>query len=313
MGKFTLGGSAQTVALNFNTNAPLDDRTVVTTKASLIGTDTWIKAGYLFKGLITSVQETNELYMYIGNIGTTFPDDFLPNTTTINPSVSDETIAKYWKKVSSSGLEDLSGVFAFKGLAEAINPDQSIITTRVITTQQVKNEQQQVIKNSEPLYCVTTAYEFDMDVYYGWGTSLEDIRFWTDTTTVNSSTLQYDKGAQMNVTAYEFNDKLYYPTGIEGKYESIDGQVVYIKDNKVYETEDFTKTSIGDATEVTYTGYAFTEKTPKIILNEDTTSETIPASPDNSGHVYQIGENEYASNGQIWVKLGSPVEDWIIL
>ena len=312
MGKFTLGGSAQTVALNFNTNAPLDDRTVVTTKASLIGKDTWIKAEYLFKGLITSVQETNELYMYIGNIGTTFPADFLTDTTTTNPNVSDETIAKYWKKVSSSGLENLSGVFAFKGVAEAISPDQRIITTREVATATVTDDEGKVITDSEPLYCVTTAYEFDMDVYYGWGTSLNDIRFWTDTTTVTSGTSQYDKGEQLSVTAYEFNNKLYYPTETKDKYESVDGEVVYIKENQVYQTAD-SQTSLGHANEVSYKGYAFKEKTSKLLLEADADSESISASSDNSGHVYQIGENEYASNGQIWVKLGSPVEDWIIL
>lgn len=242
----------------------------------------------------------------------------LVNVVDSNGNLTDSYIIKdkagnLKKLASDSDLSALSGVFTFKGVAEAINQDQSIITTRKVITTAVTDENGKVITPSEPLYCITTAYEFDTDVYYGWGTSLEDIRFWTDTTAVNSSTLQYDKGASMDVTAYEFKDKLYYPTGTEYEYESIDGQVVYIKDDKVYETEDFTKTSIGDATDVTYTGYAFTEKTPKIILNEDTTSETITASPDNSGHVYQIGENEYASNGQIWVKLGSPVEDWIII
>jgi hypothetical protein len=117
----------------------------------------------------------------------------------------------------------------------------------------------------------------------------------------------------MDVTAYEFKDKLYYPTGTEYEYESIDGEVVYINDNKVYEANDFSQASLGDTTVVTYTGYTFTTKEQQISLAENTTSESIPASPDNSGHVYQIGENEYASNGQIWVKLGSPVEDWIIL
>lgn len=239
---------------------------------------------------------------YIGMMVTAYDSGNVYVLTSKNPIT--------WKEIGTD-LSGLSGVFTFKGVAEAVSPDQSIITTRKVTTAGTDDQGKPI--PSESLHCVTTAYEFDMDVYYGWGTSLEDIRFWTDTTTVNSNTPQYDKGGQTEITAFEFNDKLYYPTGTKGKYESIDGEVVYIADNKVYETDDFTKTSIGDAIEVTYIGYAFAEKTEKIVLEENTTSETIIAAPDNSGHVYQIGENEYASNGQIWVKLGSPVEDWIIL
>lgn len=272
--------------------APLDVRSIVDSFSSIKNSLNAFKTS------------TGDDTSYIGMMVTTYDSGNVYVLTSKNPIT--------WKEIGTD-LSGLSGVFTFKGVAEAINQDQSIITTRKVITTAVTDENGKVITPSEPLYCITTAYEFDMDVYYGWGTSLEDIRFWTDTTTVNNSTTQYDKGVQMDVTAYEFIDKLYYPTGTEYEYESIDGEVVYITDNKVYETDDFTKTSIGDATEVTYIGYAFAEKTENIALNEDTTSETITASPDNSGHVYQIGENEYASNGQIWVKLGSPVEDWIII
>lgn len=216
------------------------------------------------------------------------------------------------KLASDSDLSGLSGVFKFKGVAEAINQDQSILTIKLLKTQEITDENGKVTTPSEPLYCVTSAYEFDMDVYYGWGTSLDDIRFWTDTTAVTSSTSQYDKGEQLLVTAYEFNNKLYYPTETKDKYESVDGEVVYIKENKAYQTSDF-QTILGNVKAVSYDGYDFKEKLSKLLLEANTTSESIPASPDNSGHVYQIGENEYASNGQIWVKLGSPVEDWIIL
>lgn len=321
--KLVTGSEPKSGAMIFKTGAPLDDRTAVRCKAALISqtalgevdpdtkqsTD---KKGWIFNGLITADCQTGDIYVLYDRASLELLSD--EAILALTDAQIDEKVAKAWKKLaSSSDVSSLSGVFTFKGVAEAINPDQSIITTRGVITTEIKNKQQQVITPSEILYCVTSAYEFDMDVYYGWGTSLNDIRFWTDTPTVNSDTTQYDKGAGTSITAYEFNGILYYPTETDNKYESIGGQVVYIKGRKVYETEDFTETSIGDATEVTYTGYAFTEKTPKIILNKNTTSETITASPDNSGHVYQIGENEYASNGQIWVKLGSPVEDWIII
>ena len=321
--KYSEGKNSQKVGFSFATNAPLDDRTVVKTKDSLIGQDTWVKPGYLFDGLITAVQETQELYMYVGGKLSAWPSDFLLTTTAEKSTAEDAIIAKYWKKVSSSGLENVSGVFTFKGVAEAINPDQSIITTRKVNTEAVTDDQGKVTTPSESLYCVTTSYEFDMDVYYGWGTSLEDIRFWTDTTTVNSNTPQYDKsGSSIDIIAYDFEGVLYYPIDstvatIAGDpvtpYENVDGRRIYIYSGDVYDNQNAAGGSIGTAIPIEYTGYDFTVKTQSIALTEEITSETITASSNNSGHVYQIGENEYASNGQIWVKLGSPVEDWIIL
>lgn len=270
---------------------PIDVRFVVGDKSSLTdGTFTYENS---YNMLMVGVEADKGIYVLTNASAPTQPNS--------------------WQKLASaSDLSGLSGVFTFKGVAETINQDQSILTTKSLVTQEITDENGKVTTPSEPLYCVTSAYEFDMDVYYGWGTSLYDIRFWTDTTTVTSGTSQYDKGEQLSVTAYEFNNKLYYPTETKDKYESVDGEVVYIKENQVYQTAD-SQTSLGHASEVSYKGYAFKEKTSKIALKAGTNSESIPASPDNSGHVYQIGENEYASNGQIWVKLGSPVEDWIIL
>ena len=271
--------------------APLDVRSIVDSFSSIKSSLNAFKTS------------TGDDTSYIGMMVTAYDSGNVYVLTSKNPIT--------WKEIGSD-LSKLSGVFAFKGVAEAISPDQRIITTREVATATVTDDEGKVITDSEPLYCVTTAYEFDMDVYYGWGTSLNDIRFWTDTTTVTSGTSQYDKGEQLSVTAYEFNNKLYYPTETKDKYESVDGEVVYIKENQVYQTAD-SQTSLGHANEVSYKGYAFKEKTSKLLLEADADSESISASADNSGHVYQIGENEYASNGQIWVKLGSPVEDWIIL
>lgn len=323
MGKLTKGIEERKGPFGFGTAAPLDDRAVVKNLASLIGLDTWITIKYLYVGLQTIVQSTKEIYICKvdgANYTSAQEAAFLPATTdtddipdTVARSTYQDQINLCWEKVpSSSDIKGFSGVFNFQGVAEAISLDQRVITTRGVNTQAIKNEQQQVIKDSEPLYCFTTAYEFDMDLYYGWGTSLNDIRFWTDTPTVNSDTPQYDKGAETSITAYEFNGILYYPTEIDNKYESIDEEVVYIKEEKVYTSNDFTKTHIGVATEVTYKGCRFSVKTEKVAL-ENTTSETITASPDNSGHVYQIEEDEYASNGAIWVNLGSPLEGWITL
>lgn len=316
--KAVVGTSPQGGAMIFETGAPLDDRFVVRHKAALISESAFTSIGYLYQGLVCTDESTGDVYVLTDapSASNNFlkKDEWYEGKT--DAAIVSE-IEKHWKKLAfaadiNSSLNQLSGVFKFKGVAEAISPNQSIITIKSVSTLPVRDRNGKITKPSESLYCVTTAYEFDMDVYYGWGTSLNDIRFWTDTTTVNNNTDQYDKGEETSIKAYEFNGKLYYPTGTEQKYESIDEDIVYIKDNKVYETQDFTKTSIGAATEVAYTGCEFSVKSSPIAL-QNTTSETIAASPDNSGHVYQIGENEYASNGQIWVKLGSPVEDWIIL
>jgi hypothetical protein len=71
---------------------------------------------------------------------------------------------------------------------EEINKDKNILTTHKVITAPVTDNEGKVTQDSEILHCVTTAYEFDMDLYYGWGTSLNDIRFWTDAPTVNSTT-----------------------------------------------------------------------------------------------------------------------------
>lgn len=311
------------IGYNIISPVPLDGRTVAEYKQDLIDKDVWATdKAYQYIGMPVYVQEDQSIYVLKEKIDYENLLDF-SNPQSLPSEEQKNELYKAWKKLASaSDVESLSGVFQFKGVAEAINQDQSIITTHKVATTVVTDEKGNVITPSEPLYCVTTAYEFDMDVYYGWGTSLNDIRFWTDTTTVNNNTYQYDKGAEKSVTAYEFNGELYYPidstvapTAADPvtQYESVDGRIIYITEaGEVYDNDQAAGGPIGDATPIAYTGCDFSVKS-SIALEENTTSETIAASPDNSGHVYQIGENEYASNGQIWVKLGSPVEDWIIL
>lgn len=315
MGKFTKGENPQTVALNFNTNAPLDDRTVVTTKASLIGKDTWIKAEYLFKGLITAVQETNELYMYIGNIGIEFPADFLSDTTTTNPIVSDETIAKYWKKISSSGLDDLAGVFKFKGVAESVSADLTYIVTCLGTS-------------DKSILSLGTFEDVLEDVYYGW--NIDGKVFWTESSTLNRSSTQYTRSKDtVRVVGVKYKDDFYYLademlTGGDDdniKLQNLNGDTIYVSSGAlpissdieydVYSSNSPDETPIGKGKGFDYTGYQFTQITSPHTISQTYTA--IQANEDNSGHVYQIEDNEYASNSLIWVKLGSPVDDWIII
>lgn len=309
--KYSEGKNSQTVGFSFATNAPLDDRTVVKTKDSLIGQDTWVKPGYLFDGLITAVQETQELYMYVGGKLSAWPSDFLSTTTAATSSASDQIISKYWKKISSSGLENISGVFTFKGLAEAVSPDLSYIVTCAA-------------KSDKSVLPVGTAADLAGDLYYGWVT--EGDEFWTDSSILNSESIQYVRSGPVLVWGVEYKDDFYFPVNAMpagGDDEPVElqnqnGYSIFISLSSVptspgisYPVYNSEGAEIGTGLGFSYTGYTFTEVVDSYPIIH--THATIQANEDNSGHVYQIGENEYASNGQIWVKLGSPVEDWIIL
>lgn len=311
--KYSEGKNSQTVGFSFATNAPLDDRTVVKTKDSLIGKDTWGKAGYLFDGLITAVQETQELYMYIGGKLSAWPSDFLSTTTAATSSASDQIISKYWKKISSSGLENISGVFQFKGVAEAVSPDLSYIAICSDTSDQ-------------SVVPVGTAADLEGDLYYGW--SIEGNEFWTESSSLDSESTQYVQSGPISVQGIEYNKDFYYPADAMpvaddlqyAELKNLKGNSIFIpagaipidagREYPVYSSQNDV-TGIGIGIGFYYKRYRFSKnKAPQTISNTHT---MIQANESNSGHVYQIGENEYASNGQIWVKLGSPVEDWIIL
>lgn len=68
----------------------------------------------------------------------------------------------------------------------------------------------------------------------------------------------------------------------------------------------------------TYKYYQFTEIADAskytVKIDDSVNAVTsVTASSENNGHVYQLGEEEYASNGNMWVQLGSPKTDWIVL
>ncbi len=249
--------------------------------------------------------------MYVGGKLSAWPDDFVSDTTATTSSASDEIISKYWKKVSSSGLEHLSGVFTFKGLAESISPDLSYIVTCSATS-------------DKSVLPVGTAADLVGDLYYGWST--EGVVFWTDSSILHNESTQYDRSDPVMVWGIEYKDNFYFPanaTPAEGdsyiELQNSNGDSIFISANSyptspsnyysIYNSEG---SEIGTGLGFQYTGYTFTEAVGHHYpINHHRT--VIQANETNSGHVYQIGENEYASNGQIWVKLGSPVEDWIIL
>jgi hypothetical protein len=221
-----------------------------------------------------------------------------------------------WVKLATStSVEALSGVFQFKGVAESINQAQTIITLNTAT-----------VSKSGKTYtttCQTTGYEYDMDIYYGWGEDPSSILFWTDTPTLTASSAQYAATMLSSVSKLVLNGEDYYPVdgtvpAAEGMtpWENVAGKVVYCDDPSAVYSQDTADTDylLGAAELVTYEAYDFVPlaDADKYTVTADS-SVAITAAESNTGHVYQIVENEYASNGNIWVKLGAPTEDWIVL
>lgn len=212
-------------------------------------------------------------------------------------------------------LESLSGVFTFKGVAESINEAQTIITLSSATATKGSN--------TYTVKCQTIGYEYDMDIYYGWGATADSILFWTDTPTLTSTSTQYGVTTPTAVKKLVLNGEDYYiadrtvPAG-DGlsQWENISGKVVYCNEttSKVYsEDQEDPEYELGVAEIVTYEAYDFA---PLVASDKYTVSNIASAdvaTEGTTGHVYQIEENEYASNGTIWVKLGAPTENWIVL
>lgn len=282
--------------LGVKTNAPLDTRQVVQTVADLTSafTDTTV-----YNTMVVGVEAESSVYVLTNK--------------------NNWKTASAWKKLASdSDVSSLSGVFTFKGIAEAVSPDLSYI----VTCQEYEGD---------ALSPIGTAADFEGDVYYGWQINGEQI--WTDSLVLNSASIQYTRGEKEVVKCVVYNDIYYFTTEFldEDKtiLESISGHQIKVRTSELEATaldrlDVYDGEIIGDGYILEYTAYSFT-----LIDDSDTVSvyhshTIIYASdgtkvvddttiPDNSGHVYQIGENEYASNGQIWVKLGSPVEDWIVI
>ena len=325
LNKFVTGSEEKAGAMIFKTGAPLDDRTAVRCKAALISQSALgevdkdtkkatNKKGWLFNGLITADCQTGEVYV-LQNI------DALELLTdeailALSSAEIDEKVEKAWKKAaSSSDVSSLSGVFTFKGLAESVSPDLSYI---VVCSPSADG------REAGP---IGTFSDLAGNIYYGWENENGDV-FYTDSLVLNGLTQQYNRGSDTyEMRSLEYNGDMYYLTTAspiadddeQQAYENVSGEMIYINsayldfDNGAYigEVADQEGVAIGTAIGYVYNAYTFTEAIDPIPVTHAHT--IITASASNSGHVYQIGENEYASNRQIWVKLGSPVEDWIIL
>lgn len=269
---------------------PIDIRFAVEKVADL--TNGTFSKDNSYNMLMVGVEEDNGIYVLINSS---------------NPASTSS-----WKKLASaSDLSKLSGVFTFKGVAESVSPDLSYIVTCSA-------------KSEKSILPVGTAADLAGDLYYGWMT--EGDEFWTDSSILNSESTQYVRSAPVSVWGVEYKDDFYFPVNAMpagGDDELIElqnsnGDSIFltygafpITAGTQYYVHNSENDVIGTGLGFSYTGYTFTESIDPYSISH--THTTIQANEANSGHVYQIGENEYASNGQIWVKLGSPVEDWIIL
>lgn len=302
MGKKNIGIESRTGAFSFATDAPLDDRSVIKTKRSLMELDTWGKVEFVFNGLLTIVQETNDAYICIKDASSATSDEknmFIKKGDNSTISDLDKRINTWWKKLPSQ--EDLQKalddnkkeLFTFKGVASAIDEDRCTITVSALKI------------GSTVLTVDKQAYDLGMQTMFHWkGGNYE---FWTETS--DGTGPRYQATSTSEVNYVKCLDTYYFKTDDEHVWESVNGDKIYESSGNYY-TDAAHKNQIA-VTTGQHTVYTFEQDTDTLSITYAGSTQT--ANSGNIGHVYQIGEEEYASNGSIWVQLGSPKEDWIVI
>lgn len=389
--KAVTGSNAQSSAMIFKTNAPLDDRTAVRCKGALISQTALGKNGtdskdWLFEGLIACDRETGDLYtLYNKSSLNLFSDSAL---NAMSEEQIDAAIALGWKKMATKAdISGLSGLWKFKGVAESISPDKdTIFINDLYITVSNDDSDSDYEEHAHHYKCIGFEYDIAHNVYFKWKRiNSEQIVYTKPDDSINI----YVKSSSPVTVLYVQNDEdLYFKTTATGglEWERLsDGQHIYTKteksstasnvqfflsisdtnpvftaDIKSYSGNEYSAVTklmvtfdgityyFQDATDpymwhydvdaivysstasgtppITTTGEFtfYTSATP----GEQTSGETgtveecmytgtssVTASPENNGWVYQIEDKEYASNGTIWVELGSPKEDlqWLVI
>lgn len=324
IGLTATSGKTQGVPFIFTTNVPLDNRVVVYNRVSLVTIDTWTKYDFIYPGLICCVLSTQEIYVFKGYNDSTRKRDFYSKTEILDKETqdlkstyadnSDTVVSKvntYWTKIpSQTDLEtNKKDLFSFQGVASAIDADHCTLTIGNPTLSGVT-------------YKVWT-YRVDVegDTYMFWANASAKTQpttgYWLRDPFQNDSMTYTLSSSKANILIY--NSEKYYETGTvvndRTQYLSLDGKDIWVNGSDVYETSDSTTpltTQPGKAE--THDVYFFTEATKLTgVTQASGTGNAVQALPSNKGHVYQLGEEEYASNGTIWVQLGSPKEDWIVI
>lgn len=323
--KAVTGSSVQPAGMQFQAGAPLDDRMVVNNKESLIHqclADGTGGVQWLYNGQITCDKETGDIYVLMDKSKLTLlsTDDL----DKLSPTEIDDAIKAAWTKIpSQTDLEtNKKDLFSFQGVASAIDADHCTLTigpaSRGTTT---------------PGYSFSVSdYKVDIegDTYFYWSSTAKGAPtgVWTRGDFANG-TKTYTK-SQFTANIFVYGGETYYETGETAivqnvertKYLTLDGDILWVDtDNYIYETSASTTKVQTDAvtldsdSEVVF----FTEDKTTLsdVLNsgkaEKATNGNGSDIKSNKGHVYQLGEEEYASNGTIWVQLGSPKEDWIVI
>lgn len=261
---------------------PVDNRTVVGNETDLNIKTTFKDKYYL--GMQVYVVENKTLYILTGESDT--------GVWTKLPSQDDLT------KALETNKKEL---FTFKGVASAIDEDRCTIT---ISGLKINNTTLTVDKQ---------AYDLGMQTMFHWtsGGATPTYEFWTETS--DGTGTQYTATASTLVDYLIVQGTYYFKTDTTDVWESVDGVKIYEKSGSYYTDAAYTNSVVG--TPGNYTGYQFTQKDPQQTV--EAAGTTVKAEREgetaNIGHVYQLGEEEYASNGTIWVQLGSPKEDWIVI
>lgn len=305
--KFNQGSVALAVAYRPTTQAPLDVRTVVDSYSDIKDTLNVFKNGQddtSYIGMVVVAADTAKAYV-------------LASKTPVT-----------WKELGADiDLSEFAGAFKFKGVAYEVSPDNTYIV--------LNGDDAGTIKS------IGTACDLEGNTYFGWLVNDEEV--WTTNTWCNNA-IQYTK-SDTGTTVYgiTINEEHYFLSETQPEsgtlLSSIDGDYIIVEEGtgsleglfsdtnpigvyKSNEKGEYSTDTLVYGYAFKYTGYEFTEGAKALtsfytlpLLASDGTKKdgegnTIPS---NIGHVYQIGENEYASNGQIWVKLGAPTEDWIVL
>ena len=270
---------------------------------------------------------------YVGQIEKVIEDGVVTGCYIIKNEAGD-LLELSTKDQLNNAITSLGPVFKFKGVASAIDPDHTTLTVGSGTVGITVGE----VTTNEKLISYGTVLQENLDnIKYAWGTSEQPNLFFTDAlyTTENIDQTQYKKGDISTLQYINVFDTLYFykedqlvnmETGTR-KYkvwEALDnGGTLYslTQDDNTLDIYTITSTSelpialISGITPDEYTYYTFTPlgDSEKYIVSITFDISTIDANSENNGHVYQLGEEEYASNGNMWVQLGSPKTDWIVL
>lgn len=336
-------------AYEFQAGAPLDTRSVVTNLKCLISASVWVnQADYVYTGLPVYVESTGEYFMLVNR--PVLKQHLFTNKQL--DAMTDETAKTHidlcWGKLAfykdiETTVKNLGPVFKFKGVAKEISTDQKVITIDTVNYTPI-NEAESI-----DITCLGFERGFP-DEYYAWGVidASNNITtyFYSNTQEVDQNTTQYKRTDEEVSIFYAYETertgKRYYFDGHvanEDASASVDSSVMW----KFSDEDDISHiycVADGGAEEPTIDASLVTfyldpdtsepvyarlniEHFDAVIFEEmdpsecgtinSSTGSSVEANDSNNGWVYQIGKDEYASNGLIWVKLGSAENDWLVI